>query len=92
MAKNGGTGKLTPADSKKLEQAISEKQELEARVQTLGTKLKCTEEALGELKAKVPNEIANEIEAMLQKRLTSELAVSKQSSVPPPAPPPPPPG
>lgn len=84
-------GRLTNADSKKLENAISEKQELEAKCQTLVTKLKCTEEALGELKQKVPNEIAAEIEAMLTKRLNSELAAASNNGPAPPPPPPPPP-
>lgn len=98
MSKNGANGgKLTSIDAKKLEQAITEKQELEARAQTLATKLKCTEEALGELKSKVSSEIASEIESMLQRRLSSELAAVNNSSSgaaggaggPPPPPPPP---
>jgi len=89
MGKNGGG--LSAGDAKKLEQAITEKQELEARAQTLATKLKCTEEALGELKSKVPNEIASEIESMLQRRLSSELAAAKQAAASPPPPPPGPP-
>lgn len=85
-------GKLSSLDAKKLEHAISEKQELEAKVQTLNTKLKCTEEALEDLKQRVPNEVANEIELMLLKRLNSELLGDhKQPPIPPPLPPPPPP-
>ena len=80
-------GKLSNADAKKLENAISKSQELGAQNQTLETKLKCTEEALNELKKKVPNEVANEIDTMLLKRLNAEL----KSSTPPPPPPPPPP-
>jgi DNA repair ATPase RecN len=90
------------ADAKKLENAISEKQELDAKVQTLSTKLKYTEEALTELKQKVPNDVANEIEALLMKKLkTAEMEMSNSSFTSPtvgntsigapPAPPPPPP-
>jgi hypothetical protein len=99
MHKTGG--KLSNVDTKKLENAISEKQELEAKVQTLAAKLKFTEEALGELKSKVPNDIASDIEAMLQKRINSELQATQSEvsshgtpqqpsmSMPPPPPPPP---
>jgi len=90
-ANNGG--KLTNADAKKLENAISERQELEAKVQTLSTKLKYTEEALGDLKSKVPNDIAAEIESILIKKLSNEAVNGAASfgGAPPPPPPPPPP-
>lgn len=92
MSKSGGASKLSATEAKKLEEAITDKEELEARAQTLTTKLKCTEEALSELKSKVPNEVATEIENMLQRRLSSELAsVAAAKQAPPPPPPPPPP-
>jgi hypothetical protein len=91
-AEASNSGKLSNADAKKLENAISERQELEAKVQTLTTKLKYTEEALGELKSKVPNDIAAEIESILIKKLSSESANgSLPFGGPPPPPPPPPP-
>ena len=94
MESSSLNGKLSSLDAKKLENAISEKQELEAKVHTLNTKLKCTEEALEDLKQRVPNEVANEIELMLLKRLNTELITNKktnQTGPPPPPPPPPPP-
>ena len=90
-ADNSLHGKLSTADVKKLENAISKSQELGAQNQTLETKLKCTEEALNELKMKVPNEIASEIETMLLKRLNAELKSSTSNSSLGQRPPPPPP-
>lgn len=86
-------GKFLNIDAKKFEIVIAEKQELEAKSHSLQAKLKCTEEALSELKKKVPNDVATEIEAMLSKRLSHELATSNTTQAtsnvpkPPPAPP-----
>ena len=91
MESSSLNGKLSSLDAKKLENAISEKQELEAKVHTLNTKLKCTEEALEDLKQRVPNEVANEIELMLLKRLNTELITNKKTNQTGPPPPPPPP-
>ena len=87
-------GKFLNIDAKKFEIVIAEKQELEAKSHSLQAKLKCTEEALSELKKKVPNDVATEIEAMLAKRLNTELATTTNTNQvasnvpkPPPAPP-----
>ena len=47
------SGKLSSADTKKFETAISEKQELDAKVSQLEAKLKYTQEALNDLKSKI---------------------------------------
>jgi hypothetical protein len=82
--------------------AVSEKQEAEAKLSTLESKLKIMEDAFNELKQKVPNDVAEKIEAHLQKRLVENVSVGtsqtqptptfmSSSSIPPPPPPPPPP-
>jgi diaphanous 2 len=77
-------GQLSAADAKKLETAISEKQETEAKLSRAENKLKLMEEAYNELKQKSPNDVVEKIEALLQKKMAETT-----TSAPPPPPPPP---
>jgi hypothetical protein len=85
-------------DAKKIESAILQQQEAEAKLSSLEIKLKHIEDAFNELKQKVPNDVAEKIEAVLQKKLSSNDSSTSSSNIssgggggPPPPPPPPPP-
>lgn len=89
-AEKASGGQMSNKDTKKLENAISQKQEADAKITSLENKLKYIEEAYGDLKSKVPNDVAQNIEACLQKKLAEGSSATVTGAPPPPPPPPPP--